>query len=77
MPYYVRLKDNHRLTQQQAELVKGMELPTPEERFPFHEDAEGSHLIEVYKKGTLKDCQDFIANIKDADIREAFEIIHC
>lgn len=75
MPYFVRLKPNHQLTVVQTEMVRVVELQTPEERWPFPKDAEGSHLIEVYKKGSLKECQDFIAKIEDANLREAFEII--
>ena len=72
--YYVRLKPGHQLTAKQAGLVKEMELATPEERFPFEKDAEGSHLIEVYCKGTLQECQGFIAAIQDEALREQFEI---
>ena len=55
-------------------LVKEMELPTPEERFPTEINSQGSHLIEVYCKGTLHECQDFINSIKDEELREQFEI---
>lgn len=74
MKHYVRLKSGHQLNAEQAGLVKEMELPTPKERFPFPEDDEGSHLIEVYCKGTLQECQDFINDIKDEELREQFEV---
>lgn len=75
MPYFVLLKPNHQLTVEQTEMVRVVELPTPEERWPFPEDIQGSDLIEVYKKGSLKACQDFIAKVEDANLREAFETI--
>jgi len=74
MTYYVRLKPEHQLTSEQAKLVKEMELPTPEERFPFPADAEGTHLIEVYCKGALQACNEFINSIKDEDLKSQFEI---
>ncbi|MBD3611248.1 MAG: acyltransferase [Hydrogenovibrio crunogenus] len=75
MMHYVNLKPEYRLTIGQATKVKEMELPTAEERFPFDKDAEGSHLIEVYCKGTLQECQNFIAAIEDQELRVQFEII--
>lgn len=74
MSCFVRLEPIHKLTRDQAGLVKEMELATPEKRFPFEKDAEGSHLIEVYCKGTLQECQDFIAAIEDEELSEQFEI---
>ena len=80
--YYVRLKANHTLNYREAEQVKKMELPTPEERWPWPEDKnkppEGnneSDLIEVYKKGTEQECQDFINNIEGDNLKNQFKII--
>lgn len=77
MTHYVRLKSGHQINAYHAGLVKEMELPTPKERFPLPEDDEGSHLIEVYCKGTLQECQDFINSIKDEELREQFEVFSC
>lgn len=71
--YYVRLKQNHQLTPEQANAVRKMELKTPEERWPFPKDAEGSHLIEIYKKGTFEECEAFISEIKDKELAAKFE----
>jgi hypothetical protein len=42
------LKKNHTLNSLEAEQVRKMELPTPEERWP--EGNNESHLKETYKK---------------------------
>lgn len=75
LQYFVVLKKDSLLTSGQADTVKQNELSTPEKRFPFNEDSEGSHLIEVYCKGTLQECQNFIATIKDEELRDQFKII--
>jgi hypothetical protein len=71
--YYVRLKENHTLKLLEAEQVREMELLTPEDRWLDPEDE--SDLIEVYKKGTEQECQDFINNIESDDLKTQFEII--
>lgn len=72
----VRLKENHRLTPTEAEQVKEMELPTPEERWPFNsdEDVQLSN-VEVYIVGSEEQCQDFINNIEGNNLKTQFEII--
>jgi len=78
--HYVKLKENHTLKQQEAKQVKKMELLTQEERWPFPDDKntfDKSHLIEVYKIGTEQECQDFIKNIEEVDLKTQFEVIKC
>ena len=77
MPHYVRLKPDHNLiTPSFDAILREMELPTPEERWPFPQDEYDSHLIEVYKQGSEPNCQEFIASINDAGLRAQFEIIN-
>ncbi len=71
--YYVRLKENHTLNLLEAEQVRKMELLTPEERWVEVKNELG--LIEIYKKGTEQECQDFMSNIEGDDLKTQFEII--
>jgi hypothetical protein len=73
--YYVRLKENHTLNLLEAEQVRKMELLTPEDRWLDPEDE--SDFIEVYKKGTEQECQDFINNIDGGGLKTQFKIIRC
>lgn len=56
--YYVALKENLTFNREQADKIREMELPTPEERFPM-----GSKPIEVYFKGEERECEAFIQNL--------------
>jgi hypothetical protein len=55
--------------------VRKMELLTPEDRWLDPEDE--SDFIEVYKKGTEQECQDFINNIDGSGLKTQFKIIRC
>jgi len=70
--YYVILKENHTLNLREVEQIRKMELPTPEDRWP--EDNIESPLIEVFKKGTKQQCEDFRNNIEGDDLKNKFEI---
>lgn len=41
-----------------------MKLPAPEERLPLSDDAEGSHLIEVYKKARSESAKTLLRILK-------------
>jgi hypothetical protein len=71
--FYVKLKQPHALNSDEADQVREMELPTPEDRWPFPEG--GLKLIEVFKKGTKQECQEFIDSIDGECLKTQFEII--
>jgi hypothetical protein len=68
MIYYVKLKDNHDASGLMEEL-KDLELSTYEERFHFE-----NLTVEVYKKGTLQECANFIKSIANENVKTQFEI---
>jgi len=70
MKYYVSLKKDNRLTPKMAEIVENMELQTYEERFSDNIE----EIVEVYKIGTKRECEDFLKNIEDVLLRDEFEI---
>lgn len=69
--YAVKLKNDHKFNAIEAEVVRDLELPTPEERRPL---AGENSNVEVYCLGTKKECELFLAKIENDYIREQFEI---
>lgn len=69
--HYVRLKPTHRVTLEEVDIIKNMELSTPEERFRSPTTGE---TFEVYFEGTEAECREFIQNIKLIQLRDQFEI---
>lgn len=69
--YAVKLKDDHKFNAIEVEVVRDLELPTPEERWPLV--GENSN-VEVYCLGTKKECEVFLAKIENDYIREQFEM---
>ena len=67
--YYVILKDTHRLNDNTKEMLIDLELDTHEERFPFDSNKE------VYTSGSKEECEQFIANIKDDNLKIQFKSI--
>jgi hypothetical protein len=69
MVYYVVLKENNRISEEMRKIIEDLELKTYEEKYPIEE------AIEVYKKGTLLECQEFINSIRNLKLQKEFEII--
>lgn len=67
--HYVKLKENHDASGL-VERIDALTLGTPEERFPFEDLA-----VEVYKMGTLEECQSFVSKINDKNLQAQFEIV--
>lgn len=71
--YIVKLKDDHKLTIQEAEIVRGLELSTPEVRWPLKGALSN---IEVYFYGEKDKCESFINSLNNEHLRARFEILH-
>jgi len=50
-------------------IIQELELSTYEERFCIEDEC-----IEVYKVGTIDECENFIKNISDVKLQREFEI---
>ncbi len=68
--HYVGLKLGNRFTPEEANSVKGIELLTPEKRWPDDIDA----LREVYFRGDMSACIKFIEGIDSVELRNQLEI---
>lgn len=62
--YYIKLKDNLSFTIEEADKIRELELPSPEERFP--EDLD----FEVY--GCFKTREECLAKIATMGIAKSF-----
>ncbi len=68
--HYIKLKDNVSLTEEEAEKIRELQLPTYEERFTFEDEEDSS--IELFGQGTEKDCLSKLDTF--GDIKELFEV---
>ena len=58
------------MTEEEAEKIRELQLPTYEERFTFEDEEDSS--IELFGQGTEKDCLSKLDTF--GDIKELFEV---
>ena len=71
--YIVKLKDNHKLTAQETDTVRDLELSTSEVRWPLTGSLSD---VEVYFYGEKEKCESFINSIENEELRKQFEILY-